>query len=199
MNSTSRKGIYDGLPTCRLGCTRRGSTSGFTLVELLAVVAMIGILSVLALVGYRRYLHASHTGEAKDIIGAIHVAEAAYRGETLGYLSCSDTLEDYYPGDPARDTLRHWIQPSHPDVACWRTLNVATDSPTRFGFAVVAGSPGVAPPAPSTDQKPTWPNPTTEPWYVVQAAGDQDGDKKPALFVSSSFAPSEIYVENEAE
>lgn len=183
-----------GLPAA----PRRQLTRGFTLIELLAVVAMIGILSALALVGYRKYLHASHTGEAKDIIGAIHVAEANYRGETLGYLSCSATLSNYYPGTPGLKK-RHWIQPGHGDVACWRMLNVTTDSPTRFGFAVVAGSPGVAPPAPDTVNDPVWPNPTTEPWYVVQAAGDQDGDGVRALFVSSSFAPSEIYSENESE
>lgn len=169
----------------------------FTLVELLAVVAMVGILAALAIVGYRRYLYSSKSAEAKAIIGHIHTAEASYRAETLGYLSCSSSLTAWYPATP-NGKKRHWVQ-AHADASCWRMLNVATDSPTSFGFAVVAGAPGGAIPAVSTQSKPTWPNPTTEPWYVVQAAGDSDSDGSFSYFLSSSFAPSEIYVENESE
>jgi type IV pilus assembly protein PilA len=176
----------------------RHKARGFTLIELLAVVAMIGILAALALVGYRRYLHASHTGEAKEIIGQIEVAEASYKGETLGYLNCSSSLTDWYPMAP-NGKKRNWINPGHADVANWRMLNVAVDSPTVFGFSLVAGPPGGTPPDPSTAQKPTWPNPTTEPWYVIQAAGDQDNNGVFSYFVASSFQPADIYVENESD
>jgi len=169
----------------------------FTLIELLAVVAMIGVLAALAVVGYRRYLYSSKSAEAKAIIGHIHTAEASYRAETLGYLSCSSSLTAWYPAAP-NGKKRHWVQ-AHADASCWRMLNVATDSPTSFGFAVVAGAPGGPIPTPSTDTKPVWPAPTTEPWYVIQAAGNADADTKLSLFLSSSFAPSEIYVENESE
>jgi type IV pilus assembly protein PilA len=162
------------------------------------VTALIGILAALAIVGYRRYLNASKTGEAKEIIGQIHVAEASYKAETLGYLSCSSSLTDWYPAAPD-SKKRAWINPAHAAVSCWRMLNVTQDSPTYFGFAVMAGAPGGTPPAASTKSKPNWPNPTTEPWYVVQAAGDQDANGVLSYFVSSSFAPSEIYVENESE
>jgi len=181
--------------------TRRASRParrGFTLIELLAVVAMIGILAALALVGYRRYLHASHSGEAKEIIGQIHVAEASYRSETLGYLSCSSSLHDWYPAKP-NGKKRHWISTSHSAKACWKMLNVAVDSPTLFGFAVVAGAPSETPPTPDTAANPNFPASPTEPWYVVQAAGDQNGDSHFSYFVSSSFQPSEIYVENESD
>ncbi|MBW2529506.1 MAG: prepilin-type N-terminal cleavage/methylation domain-containing protein [Deltaproteobacteria bacterium] len=180
---------------------RSTTARGFTLVELLIVVAMVGVLAALAIVGYRRYMDAAKSGEAKDIIGAIHVAQESYRAETLGYLDCSANLASWYPGTPD-SKKRHWVQPGHGERACWQTLNVAVDSPTRYGFAVVAGSPGDDPnatAAPSTNQKPTWPNPATSPWYVVQAAGDNDDDNTLSYFVSSSFAPSEIYVENESE
>jgi len=167
------------------------------LVELLAVVTMIGILSALAIVGYRRYLDASRTGDAKAIIGAIRIAQESYRAETLSYLSCSADLKDWYPGNPS-GKVRHWQQPTHADWTCWSTLNVTTDSPTSFGFSVVAGQPGEKPPAPNLAMDITWPNPTTEPWYVVQSGGDANEDGNLSILVASSFS-GEIIAENESE
>src|SRR6185437_11669085 len=54
-----------------------------TLVELMIVVAIIGILAALAIYGVRRYLATAKTSEAKNTIGAIsRGAVAAYERET---------------------------------------------------------------------------------------------------------------------
>jgi hypothetical protein len=124
------------------------------------------------------------------------VAEEAYRSETLGYLSCSDNLTDYYPAVAPNGKKRHWVNSSHPKFDCWSTLNVSVDSPTSYVFAVVAGPPGKNPPQPATGPG-GWSTPT-EPWYVIQTAGDADGDKVYGYLVASSFT-SEIYAENESE
>lgn len=176
-----------------------GVERGFTMVELLAVVAMIGILSTLAMVGYRQYISASKTADARAIMSAIRVAEESYRAETLQYLSCSPNINSgWYPASPD-GKKRHWVNPNHAQSSCWRTLNVVTDSPTTFGFTVRAGSPGQVPPTLNINPPTAWNWPTTtEPWYVIQAVGNADGDSVFSRLVASSFS-GDIYSENETE
>jgi type IV pilus assembly protein PilA len=177
----------------------RRASRGFTLVELLIVVAMIGIMAALAILGYRRYLNAAHSSEAKAVISMIKNGEESYKAEMLQYLQASSTITGWYPNGNLNGKPSAWVNASHGDWPNWRMLNVNPDGPVRFGYVCRAGvgttveAPNVFATAPSI---PALPSGT--PWYMVQAKTDNDGNGKYAVFASTSLS-GEIMVENEQE
>lgn len=63
---------------------RRPSNAGFTLVELMIVIVIVGVLAVLAIYGVRKYLVNAKTAEAKNSVGQMTKdAITAYEGEKM--------------------------------------------------------------------------------------------------------------------
>ncbi|KYF82265.1 pilus assembly protein PilA [Sorangium cellulosum] len=187
---------------------RSATRRGFTLVELLVVVGMVGILAALALVGYRRYMAAAGTAEPKAVMQGIRGGQESYRAEMLEYLNVSQgALDRWYPGGTLNDRKRAWDDTAHTDYTRWRMLNVTTDGAVRFGYATVAGNGTSFAATPHSGF--TWhglPQPPLAdpqfaprgPWYVIQAAGDRDQDGTYALLLTASTM-SGIYWENDTE
>ena len=61
------------------------SKKGFTLIELMIVVAIIGILAAIAIPNFLRFQAKSKQSEAKTNLGGIFTAETAYFGERSFY------------------------------------------------------------------------------------------------------------------
>jgi type IV pilus assembly protein PilA len=180
--------------------TRRRWQRGFTLNELLIVVAMISVLAALAMVGYKRYLRSAQASEAKSVIQGIRGLQEQYKSETLTYLNVSTSLTTFYPMATPNAQKWAWDAPGHPDYLRWRQLNYRTDGPVYFGYAVVAGLPGQAIPQPqgftTLPQFSSFNN--NEPWFVVNAEADRDDDGQKARAVSWSGS-FEVYMENDTE
>ena len=61
--------------------TTRKSTKGFTLIELMIVVAIIGILAAIAIPNFLRFQAKARQSEAKTSLAAIFTAQTAYFAE----------------------------------------------------------------------------------------------------------------------
>lgn len=79
----------------------RASTLGFTLIELMIAVAIIGILAATAIPNFLRYQLRIKAGEAKANLASIRTTEEGYFAEFGSYLSCGDSPMAWVPGLPA--------------------------------------------------------------------------------------------------
>ena len=74
--------------TLRLPAVPLESPSGFTLVELMVVVAIIGILAAVAIPNYQKYQARARQSEARVGLAAAFTAEKAFAAEQSTYSSC---------------------------------------------------------------------------------------------------------------
>jgi type IV pilus assembly protein PilA len=61
------------------------NSKGFTLIELMVVVAVLGLVAAIAVPNYLRYQAKSRQAEARTILGELFVGEVAYYGERSYY------------------------------------------------------------------------------------------------------------------
>jgi type II secretory pathway pseudopilin PulG len=156
------------------------------------VVAIIGVLSVLAITGYRKYAYASRNAEAVQLLGGVRAAQMAYY--QANGVFCGSPDADTWPRDiPSIDSGKiRWADPDDPIPAdnAWRDLAVESPGSVWFRYQVAAGRPG-------EDGGPAIRNPQ-RPWFWAQANGDFDGNGVLSTFEVTSEKP-EVYRFNENE
>ena len=145
--------------------------AGFSLIEMLIVVAILGVLSALATVGYRRYVGRARLTEAVTILAEMASKQQIYflefggyhplRPDTTAVPSPNEDAAGFYPVSPSRQQLRvgaHRHLDRQPGrVARRLALRSACGPAPRASTARTRSTP-VAPPIPRPPAPPTAPH-----------------------------------------
>jgi type IV pilus assembly protein PilA len=201
---------------CLLHCDlvmrrRHHATRAFTLVEMMIVVAIVSILAMLAVVGYRKLIMSAHTTEATQMVQSIRTAQEAYHAETQTYVSTAANLTAtaglYPPWNPAHKT--GWgagiagTCPALPafSLNCWSALPIHVDSAVMFSYGTIGGVAGnLGFPAVPTINGATITLPTAAPadWYFISAMGDTDNNGTSCTVIGTSFT-NDLFVDKDGE
>jgi prepilin-type N-terminal cleavage/methylation domain-containing protein len=164
--------------------------NGFTLIELMIVVAITGVLAAVAIPSYSRYVKKSKTSEALTNLRKVYDGEITFFQDehinsagmaiSKGFVYCVPQPAT----KPGRDKrYANW------DDRGWPLIRFATDGPVLYTYLVDVYPNPVPPALP----RPAWIPPhgleiPTDIFagFVVQVIGDQDEDGKPSEFMRAA-------------
>ncbi|MBU1240088.1 prepilin-type N-terminal cleavage/methylation domain-containing protein [Myxococcota bacterium] len=159
---------------------------GFSIIELLIVVIVVGILAAIAIPQFSRQQQKAKTSEVPGMFAAIKQSQHAYKAEYGRFLSTGTSESDVYPallgsGEPKK---KKWEPGTSTN---WYQLGVQPpDYYVYCGYVTLSGSAGDVPSG--VNGVKSFRNQTPQkPWFYIMAHCDLDGNSAVnTMFVTSS-------------
>ena len=153
---------------------------GFSLIELMIVVVILGVLAAIAIPVFNRYIKRGKVSEAHTMLQEIRMKEEMYKQAYGRYMG----IAAWFPEGPPSAAKMPWEGPAAVEKE-WSMLGVTAASKyVYFQYRVGAGGPTVADVDPG-DVGATGID-TTKHWWYAQAQGDLDQDDEFSFFELTS-------------
>lgn len=185
----------------------RRAQIGFTLIELMIVVAIIGVLAVVAGTAYRKYMDSGRTAEAMSMLGEIRAKEEAYRAEFSAYTSWGGGSEATSASQPTVDSTGCLMAgakepcpkplPTAASVPTWAALGI---NPGRNGLVCgyITNSGKIGDTVSGTiGQGFLGTAAQTSPWWYAIAICDNDGSSTTNATFSTASNTMGVFTQNE--
>ena len=166
---------------------------------MMLVIVIVAVLALVATVAYRKWVRSSYMSEAQEMLQNIRSAEENFKAENGGYLNVSTDLSQtsLYPSTtPSAAITTVWgADPG------WAALTILPSAPVRFGYALVAGAAGTAPPTIAVNgTNVDLTALSSAPWFVAVAMCDEDVDTStPPTAVYAISSDGRLRVSNEGQ
>ncbi len=128
---------------------------GFTLIELMIVVAIIGILAAIAIPKFADLIRKSNEGATKGNLGALRSAVSIYYGEQEGLFPTTLAILTAQQGKYIKEIPPCYAPPYHPTT---RTVELTAVSGTETGTAGAWGYEEATPPTSGKQSGDVWVN-----------------------------------------